>query len=295
MATVPNHNMKFRVVTMTPVWAAELLKDNHPNNRKPKSHRITSWAREMSAGLWRLTHQPIAVDEDGFLIDGQNRLEAVCLSGAEVPMVLVTGVPRLSMVAVDCGVGRSVVDAARISGKPLPVTQYASVAKSMMNGLSNRRVAIGHQEVLKFIRVHHEALEFAFDNFARNAPTNPIAVRAVIARAFYRRNCRNRVREFCEALKSGLIDNKDKDVAVIKLRNWLLDTEGRHTGRRGVEIYAKTEYALHKFIEGELVSKIVETQEELFPLPTEPELRTFEEDAEAVAEIVRNNGVSAAN
>lgn len=271
MALTINHNMKFRVVTMTPEWAAELLKQNHPNNRKPKDGRISSYAREMASGLWKLTHQGVAVDEDGRLIDGQNRLNAVVLANVEVPMVLITGVPRRAMVAADCGANRNVLDAARIGGKPLPKTAYAAVARAMLLGMNNTWGGgrqLGNQEILNFIAHHKEALEFSFDCLKQNITgLTQGPVRAVVARAYYRRNSRMRVRQFCEYLYSGLIGNSEKDVAAIRLRNWLLQAKSRNYKCTPKDVYGKTERALDAFLNEEQLETLYTTKEELFPIP----------------------------
>lgn len=285
MAVLPDHNMKFKVVMMTPEWAEDLLEHNHSYNRNPKDKRIASYAREMASGLWRLTHQAIAVDEDGNLVDGQNRLMAVMRAGVEVPMVLVTGVPRKSMVGVDCGVTRNVADAAKVSGKPLPATQYASVARIMMAGLGyGSKQSLGNQEVLHFIGNHKDAMAFSFDCLRSNTPGIAAAgVRAVIARAWYQRNCRNRIREFCKALLSGLMENKSKDVAVIRLRNWLLQAKGTRQAVKRTDVYAKTERALKAFIDEEELDTIYATKEELFPIPLDGLLEEVGEDDDPIA------------
>lgn len=269
MAVVPEHDMKFKVVMMTPEWAEELLTHNHSYNRNPKDKRIASYAREMASGLWRLTHQAIAIDEDGNLVDGQNRLHAVIRAGVEVPMVVVTGVPRKAMVGVDCGVTRNVADAAKVSGKPLPAVQYANVARIMMVGLQyGYKQALGNQEILHFIGNHKEALNFSFECLRSNTPGIAAAgVRAVIARAWYQRNCRTRIREFCKALLNGLIDDKVKDVSVIRLRNWLLQAKGTRQPVKRTDVYAKTERALKAFLDGEELDTIYASKEELFPIP----------------------------
>ncbi len=282
MATIVQHAMKFMVVTMTPVWAQELLNKNHKNNRTPKNKRINSYAREMSSGLWRLTHQAIAMDEDGNLVDGQNRLAAVIIADCEVPMTLITGVPRKSMTGVDCGVNRNVVDAARISGKPLPASQYASVARIMMSGLGyGAKQSRGNQEVLFFINNQKEALDFAFDCLRSNTPGIAAAgVRAVIARAWYQRGHRTRIREFCKCLLDGLVENKTRDVAVIRLRNWLLQVKGTRQPVKRTDVYAKTERALRAFLDGEELDTIYATKEELFPIPANGVLEEVIEEPE---------------
>lgn len=268
MSKVVKHNMKFRVVMMTPTWAAEILEHNHPNNRTPKLKKITAMAREMRSGLWELTHQSVATDEDGLLIDGQNRLLACMEAGVEVPMVLVTGVPSRGMQAADCGTTRTIADAARISGKAFDRVIYGSIGRSMVMGYAQSPIAMGYGELLAFIEKHKKAIAFPFDYIKSNnhAPTQ---VRAVISRAWYTQD-RDRLGEFAGALSSGLVEAIKTDVAVIRLRNWLLAprAEKRHVGKK--EIYGKAQRALRAFLDGEPIGMLyAESRTELFKLPGE--------------------------
>lgn len=267
--------MQFRAVEMTPEYAQELLDKNHPQNRKFKSFRITQYERDINSGIWLLTHQAIAVDEDGWLVDGQNRLTAIIRSGKSVPVVFVTGVHRDSILGVDFGATRNVADAAKISGQPLPGNDkgYAAVARRMAIGLEKTRQHLTIQETLRFIKDHKEALEFAFTCMPRNVRNlTQASVRAVVARAWYKRNSRSRIREFCEVFLSGLCGNNKTDTAAIRLRNWILDTMGsRRGGNRpnAKMMYAKAEEAMKHFLEYSPIESLRETSEEHFPLATD--------------------------
>jgi hypothetical protein len=267
--------MRFQVVEMTPEYAQELLDKNHPNNRPAKKSRIEQYERDMRAGMWRLTHQPVAQDEDGYLVDGQNRLSAVVRSGQNVPMVLCLNVPRDAILGADCGAIRNVGDAAKISGNPLPhgSNGYASVARAMARGVGATKQFLSIQATLEFIDAHKSALEFAYQVINKNTRMLAQApVRAAIARAYYKRNSRARIREFGEVYLSGLCGNTKTDVAAIRLRNWILDTMGsRRGGNRpnARTIYAKTSTALKHFIDRNPVDSLRETNEELFPLESD--------------------------
>jgi hypothetical protein len=266
MSKVIEHSMKFRVVSMTPEWAQQLLNNNHPRNRKPKKHRIESYARDMKNQFWRLTPEPVCVDLDGYLTNGQNRLTAVIHAGVEVPMSLVTGCPRDSIIGQDQGATRNVGDIACISGQKLPHGDKTSpaVIRAMYAGLDRLRMT------------NADVLHFAFEclpNNVRGIAQAP--VRAVIARAYYRRNLRSRTREFCEILLSGMPKSPKADSGAIRLRNYLQDLAGQ--GKRGASrvksevIYAKTERALKAFHDHEYVDKLIEYKREVFPLPEEGE------------------------
>lgn len=269
--------MRFQVIEMTPEFAQELLDKNHPNNRTPKETRVQQYERDISAGLWKLTWQAIAQDEDGYLVDGQNRLAAIIRSGQSVPVTFCQNAPKNAILGADCGAVRNVADAAKISGKPLPhgAVGYSSVARSMAAGIAKQRNQMTIQETLSFIKQHKEALEFAFECLGRNVRMLTQApIRAVIARSYYKRNSRTRIREFCDVYMSGLPGNIKTDTAAIRLRNWILETMGsRRGGNRPNRrtIYAKTSTALRHFLDYNSVEQLRETNEELFPLSSDPE------------------------
>jgi hypothetical protein len=65
-------------VTVTPAMAKSWLDNrNLERNRRYSTAIEAKYATEMRAGLWKTTHQGIAFDWDGFLLDGQHRLGAI--------------------------------------------------------------------------------------------------------------------------------------------------------------------------------------------------------------------------
>ena len=67
------------VMEVGPDLAARWL-DGNTHNRPLKQTLVDRFVRDMQAGRWRLTHQGIAFDADGMLIDGQHRLWAIVIS-----------------------------------------------------------------------------------------------------------------------------------------------------------------------------------------------------------------------
>lgn len=80
--------IKISTRQVTPKMAERWLAKNHPRNRKISSKLVDTFAEDMSAGNWRLTHQGICFDGDGQLIDGQHRLSAVVKSGKTIALVV---------------------------------------------------------------------------------------------------------------------------------------------------------------------------------------------------------------
>lgn len=278
-----NSKMKFQVALVGPEDAQKFLDKNHPKNRRPKKGKIIQMRRDQIDGLWELTHQPIAFDEDGYLIDGQNRLASIIQSGMEVPLVIAWNVPRRAMLGADSGSNRTVTDVAQIMGDPMPRDfGYASTARRMFIGNEASRTSVSIPRTLAFIKRHRQALDFVYSLFHKNHKgLTQAPVKAVIARAWYTKGNRERLKQFAEILISGLVHNIKTDGAAIMLRNWLLNklTHGKRGLRAnppGHLIYAKVESALAYFLEGENPDKLYGTKEELFPIPEDD---TEEEEA----------------
>lgn len=125
--------MSTQVVEVTPALAAEWLKIN-PNNRPVNKTNLQQLSQDMKAGHWNLTHQGIAFDERGALLDGQHRLLAVVQSGATVRMLVVYGADRATFTCIDSGLKRSAADAVAVRGVENART-VAAIARAFLLGL----------------------------------------------------------------------------------------------------------------------------------------------------------------
>lgn len=82
---------------------AKLLLEANVRNRPISTPHVRSIARDMTNGKWRLTHQGIALDRDGRLVDGQHRLSAIIESQTTQKMVVTYNVDPESFHSVDVG------------------------------------------------------------------------------------------------------------------------------------------------------------------------------------------------
>lgn len=116
-ATTPHHtNMKTEIVLMTPAWAKLLLETSNPHNRPVSKRRIALLADQIRQGLWRCTHQGIALSKDGILLDGQHRLAAIYMSGVSVKIALTSGCDPQLFTVIDTGAARTAADCIAIAG-----------------------------------------------------------------------------------------------------------------------------------------------------------------------------------
>lgn len=280
------HNMKFKALMVPPCVAEEWLKKNHPRNRKPKERRIGLYAQDIVNHQWYLTHEAVGFDEDGFLIDGQNRLEAIIKAGEPAPLLVVFNAPKKSFLMANQGASRDVRDMAKIQkfSDDMPtITRWIGCARTMLLGIKmvtiKRANPPTNQEVLAFLKAHQEAVGWALHIVPNSSATRGLArapVHAVLARAFYQTGAKRiRTEAFATVLVSGLMENTKTDSAAIRLRNWLMDNIGGRRRREGMQvepqiIYAKTQTALKAFIDERNVENLKETtSEELFKLPGE--------------------------
>ena len=101
--------------TITPELATQYLALNR-GNRKLSARAVKMLAHEIREGRWQLTHQGIAFDEAGVLVDGQHRLQAVVEAGVPVEMMVARGVQpsENNLYAIDCGKKRPIRDMMQI-------------------------------------------------------------------------------------------------------------------------------------------------------------------------------------
>ena len=68
---------KFEVMDITPDMAKKILAHRNKNNRPLRYTHLEKLSNAIEKDEWKVTHQGLAFDKDGNLIDGQHRLAAV--------------------------------------------------------------------------------------------------------------------------------------------------------------------------------------------------------------------------
>jgi len=108
--------METKIVTMTPEWAQDILKNQNKNNRPVKNTAVAKLVKAIQNNEWKLTHQGIAFDWHGHLVDGQHRLIAIAKSGVSVPIALTTDCDPSIFIACDIGTARTSGDVLSVNG-----------------------------------------------------------------------------------------------------------------------------------------------------------------------------------
>jgi len=252
--------------TVSPEQAEEWLSKS-AKNRKISQRSVGLYASAMKRGDWMLTNQGIAIDEFGYLIDGQHRLRAIVESQTPVELLVIRATPNKSQLVLDQGLKRQPHDQVGLREGWEVTPLHMAVAKSMVTGIggageSERRAIVSDiQQMDRFYVRHHKAIEFAVAQFAARQKVKGVTIAPVlapVARAYYTHD-QNKLVRFCEVVATGMADRKG-DAPAIVLRNWLLAGRDKalsaRSGKDRYAIYKKTEIALDAFLTGDSIQRL---------------------------------------
>tara|TARA_R110001599_G_scaffold304770_1_gene511079 strand:- start:49 stop:804 length:756 start_codon:yes stop_codon:yes gene_type:complete len=222
--------MRVEIKTVTPAMAEGFLQTNK-SNRKINKNQLEMIKRTMLNGEWVLTHQGVALYDDGTLADGQHRLTAIVQTGVKCKMPIFYGIKKstVNIMAIDCGKMRSVKDSASITGVKLNPSQIA-LAKALHFGIkSNSKLT--HKESVALVEQYSHELEVAkFLLPSNRAGISSVSVKAGLVKAYKSGVSKELLKEICTILYKGAGDYSQ----ALALRNLLLSQT--YTGNKGREI-----------------------------------------------------------
>lgn len=217
--------LEARVVLVTPKLAEEWMQLND-GNREPRSSRWATYGRDMGAGNWSLTGEPLIFDSTGTLRNGQHRLIGCITSGGSFWTVVIWGVDPVAFRDMDRGATRSIADVLGIDGEA-NATAMAAAAQLVFrdeHGLALRGSGGGASgsvtaaEAIDVIERHPELRESVHvKNGARKAGLVPRL--AVFAHYKLARLDKQKADDFFEQLYDGA--NLEAGNPILTLRNQL--------------------------------------------------------------------------
>lgn len=265
--------MTFRVVNVTPVMAFEWLKRNRKNRAINRSH-VARLSRDMAAGRWVATPQPIIFDVDGDLIDGQHRLTAIVDCGVAVQSTVCDNAPRESLRGIDMGAARQADGILRMLHGVTASKREIATSNAMAEGMRLGPTGFTKQELAEFFLEHQEAVRFVVAAVPPSAgKAIKSSVGAAIGRAYYSVD-RDVLLAFCEVLTTG-ITKRPADATVVVLRDFIMASVARGSSSAAT-LYRKTARALDAYRKGEVLGRLFEATKEPFPLPGETPKRRLD-------------------
>ena len=100
---------------ITPKEAARIIEKSNIDNRKVRPHHVEWFSNLIKNGEWILTHQGIAFDVNGRLIDGQHRMLAIAKSGIDTPILVTRNLEPEAYNAIDTHSKRNMADVYKIN------------------------------------------------------------------------------------------------------------------------------------------------------------------------------------
>jgi hypothetical protein len=253
-------------MNVTPDMALNWLEAVNTKNRTLSDAHVARLARDMKEGRWRLTHEGIAFDPQGRLLDGQHRLWAVVEAGIPIEMHVWLNVPPEALMAIDSGKPRRLADILHLGGGFDNVTRADLAVLSVMLGGMGGPAKLSAAEASEALSRHACAIAVAVSALPSAKCISNATTRAVLARAYYSAD-HGKLAEFGRMLTSGIVPDASV-TSVILLRQYLQSNTGGTWAERR-ERYAKTQRALAAYLKGESLTRLYAAPQEYFPLPEE--------------------------
>lgn len=257
---------KIECEVITPKRAEDFLNRN-TNNRKLRDGVVEKYAQDMKDGKWTECTVPIVFYDNGDVADGQHRLWAVIESGHNQKFFVLRGLPRSAGLNIDNGLGRTLVDNARISGSDGDLSnELVCVARCVDLGSRFTGRNPSNALALQYVKMHEEASRWAIKHgpmgkFMRNSMSL-----TAIARAWYLEEDKDRLARFCKVLGDGFSEG-DQESAAVAIRNYLVQN-GRTTILAPFwrDTFLKMQNAIYHFMRGRQLMVIKRVSEEAYPL-----------------------------
>jgi hypothetical protein len=163
VAPSPIRPTRIEQVDVTPELARVWLNQN-VSNRPIRRTVWKAYARDMAAGAWRPTAEPIKLSTDGKLLDGQHRLHAIIDADVTVRLFVAYDVPVDAQSAMDSGAKRTAADALNLRGESH--ASLVAAAARLALGVAYAPESIGrytatHAEILGWVADHPDIVDCA--------------------------------------------------------------------------------------------------------------------------------------
>ena len=217
--------MKTELMMITPKVALSML-DCNTINRPLRDGRVALLKDAYLRGEWRTTHQGIAFDKDGNLLDGQHRLTMISElpDGTEVQVLVTAGLPTDAFQVIDQGKARSIRDIYGTSeGLAAVARVFAGIVNTSKTGMTPQ-----------FVKVYMDWVEPEYELLVSFSPSavkfwSCAAIRAAAVYRIKQGHDRDRIRVIYDALVKSNIGAMPQ-VARLFAQQYLAGVAGSHRG-----------------------------------------------------------------
>lgn len=302
--------MKARVEKVSPSLARKWLERSEEfSQRGLRKKRIEKLVHAIQSGQWQVTHQGIALNDDGIVLDGQHRLHAIIQADETVQVLVMRGVSDEAFHSIDTGASRTPADSLKIAGYN-DTNVLAAVVKSLLvydrvvGTIANEWATLDRNtttaDILEYLD-DHDRREAAIQSVktgrmiagavSRFGSTTPIAAVQLILKTHPTDIGPDTIAEFNARLMDGVM--LPSRSPILALRRWLVSDTGyvnvsgsiRRPVTMSILVKAMNDYALG--IERSI--SIFRYGKEIIPAPLSKGARALQAaELEAQADIAEN-------
>ena len=267
--------MNIEIELITPEIAKEYMTHNVAN-RTIKSKHLDEIVRDMKNGNWKLTHQGIAFDRKGNLIDGQHRLMGVILSGATVQMMVTRDLDDGAILNIDNGSMRQIGDVYKIEAALNGVGDDPAIRhKSCVSSIRTLvrcgympTLQLTNSEIVKLTQALEPHLRKMYKICITRGRASHSGVYSAVLAALICGESSDDLYKFASVFLNG--DTKDCDefntAAAFRLATVLMDAKIKHVTLTKEKIYRLSQNAIWQFIHGTETRQLRETKTLRYPV-----------------------------
>jgi hypothetical protein len=262
-----------KIELITPELAKKYWEGN-TNNRPLRKTVVAGYAADMKAGNWELTHQGICLASDGTLLDGQHRLAAIIESGIAVKMMVVQGIEKQTVIAMDDHAKRSAGDSISIIRNEKITKDDVAIIRGATEGPYFHAQKLTKSRINELWDTFKYPIQFCKDNYSchdRGAKSKVVV--GQIAMAWFYVEDLDRLKSFCEILSGKKMAETPQDRAAHAMREFLLKHGFVHGNGPRIESARKVQSAIKSFMEHREVS-IIRAIEPVYRFPLVEPIRT---------------------
>ncbi len=249
--------MKSSITTITPKMAEAFLRRNRSNRPINKS-TLAGYVNDMANDRWRLTHQGIAFDKEGNLVDGQHRLTAICMSGRSQDFWVFHGVPQTPI--MDRGLQRSIKDCLTFAGMDGVTKQHIALI-TCIKGYPK----LGVFEAGEYLMRHHTNIQKAIAFTKGHSRLKPSPIAAAMFAALEDGIPESVIAHFVNILSSG-ITSRPSDETIIRFRDKMQNTPFSSQTDRA-DVFKMAMRVILAVAKDEKLTKLYVPEEYVFNIP----------------------------
>lgn len=259
------------IETITPEIAKEYLKHNRVN-RVLRSRAVEELMRDMKAGVFRLTHQGIAFDKDGNLVDGQHRLTAIALSGCTVQMMVTRDLADECAAQIDTGKVRSYRDYITFTGADdhpaMRNTKTIAAVRELVRYGYNGGYRLTNNEIDKLMKTLREKIIQVYEAAATRGVNTTAAMSSAALAALLCGEAYDAVHAFFSTYTMANTKEADgyNETAAYAWANTVMSAKAKRQPLTRDKLYSGTQNAIWNFIHGADSKRIVATKKLRYPV-----------------------------